>query len=131
MRNATTMVAALAVCMVSAAWMPEVYAKDKKPKAKPKAKAENCVRLVETRIDDDTLGFELVNKCKAERECTIKWAVTCDGSTPQEEEKNADLAAGASETWPASAKHCGDAGYVISPPKYYCRVPTMDTAKAE
>ena len=46
-------------------------------------------------------------------------------------EKMADIAAGSSETWPVSAAHCGDDGFIVSPPKYACRVPTMDTAKAE
>jgi hypothetical protein len=123
MRHAALWVAALAVCAVGAARMPEVYAKEPKakaPKAKPKPKAKECVRLVETRVDDDHMTLELVNECTVVRACTIRWSVTCDGGAPDEQERQADLPAGGSEVWPVSAAHCGDAGFVISPPRWSC-----------
>ncbi len=125
--------AVLGVCLASTARMPEVYAKDPKPAAKkprppPKPRKDNCVKLVEARVDDVSFEIKLDNTCKVTRECTIKWSVACEGSTPTAHEESGWISAGEDQTWPVSAAHCGDAAFVISPPRFACKPPAMDSA---
>jgi len=120
--------AVLAVCTVFTARMPEVYAKDAQPKAKAKAKApkrETCVKLSEARVDEVTVDVTLASTCAGARECTIKWSVACEGNEATETEQSATLWKGDEETWKVSAAHCGDAAFVIAPPRFACRPPTL------
>jgi hypothetical protein len=69
---------------------------------------------------DDALVLKLDNGCSVTVHCSISWVVRCKDGKEHPFSRTANLAAGASQSFEASASVCSEAGWRITPPKWEC-----------
>jgi hypothetical protein len=93
-----------------------------------KVEAPALARCVQFREEDRPDRAErmltLENGCGVSLRCTIEWTIACQpagvGIRSRSEEEET-IPAGSNMICRASAERCGEAGYVIEPPRWRCR----------
>jgi len=95
--------------------------KAKPPKKEATVNVGECVRFDQDQ-DDAGIQFTLRSKCTGDLECSVSWALRCDGDEHKRQEARAFvLSAGSNGGAYASADACGDRGWSIGQVRWSCR----------
>jgi len=119
---------ALALATTSIAPGARTAAAEPKAPAKPRPKPDQvsvtaCVKYAQ-RQDDGGINLSLRSACTADLECSISWALRCEGDAADQKRQEArafTLMAGQTGGAYAAADACGDKGWTISAVHWSCR----------